>query len=98
MRLPGVGRLAPGDEFTFTEAMAVGGCDPEMWITAGNAEFIPEGVVLPPAPKELDEPLAVADAESPPVGRRKGKKAWEALTADPVDDEEAADASDTWAQ
>lgn len=97
MRLPGVGRIAPGDEFTFTEAMT-GKCVPEMWIAAGNAEFIPEGVVLPPAPKDSDEPPVVADVESPPVGRRKGKKAWEVSPVDDEPGEGVTDADDSWAQ
>lgn len=102
------GTIYPGDDFVFTQEMTDKGCVPDMWIEAGNAVYIPEGVTLPPAPKDSDAPPAAGDAEpAAPVGRRKkDRHAW--LTSEPADevataddvlvisDEEAPDDSNAW--
>jgi len=76
LRLPG-GDVAPGEEFTFTEALERAGYVPDMWLRAGNAELVPTRQVSAP-PKEPAKPVGSAGpaaagdaAKAAPAGQRE---------------------------
>jgi len=87
MHLPDQGEMRPGDEFTFSDACARMGLQPETWLAVGNAELAGKARPKPgpsreekppdepkPTPSEDEKPEA-ADAEpAPPVAAFGGKR------------------------
>lgn len=76
MHLPDQGEKRPGDEFTFTEACAALGLQPESWLAIGNAELAGKARPKPgPSPDEKppdekppsEEPKAADATDAPQV-------------------------------